>query len=104
MKEYSRRDSLSLTKIIPAGFGVVSGAWMNLAPFVLNYSGITVLDAATKKLVPANLTAVMTSDITVGVVLIGLGLACLLVSNKLMYRLQLIATGGIIAAGLYLMA
>lgn len=104
MKEYTRHSSLSLTQIILAAFGLVGGTWLILASFVLNYSGITVLDAATKKQVPVDLQAVTTSDITAGIILIGLGLACLLVINsKLIYRIQMIATIGIIAAGLYLM-
>ncbi len=104
MKEYTKRSGLSLTQIILGVFGIVGGAWMILAPFVLNYNAITVLNAATKKRVPADLGAVFTSDTTVGVALIALGLATLLVTNsKLVYRIQMIANVGIIAAGLYLM-
>ena len=78
---------------------------MILAPFALNYNSITVLDAASKKQVPADLEAVFASDIMAGVFLIGLGLAALLLTNsQLIYRLQMVATAGITVVGLYLMA
>jgi hypothetical protein len=105
MKEYVKKTSLSLSQLVLAVLGLVAGIWMLVAPSVLNYGGITVLNAATKKQVPVDLSAVTVSNITVGIVLIVLGLAALLItSNKLIYQLQRVANLGIIVAGIYLMA
>jgi hypothetical protein len=105
MKEYVKRTSLSLSQLVLAVLGLVAGIWMLVAPSVLNYGGITVLNAATKKQVPVDLSAVTVSNITVGIVLIVLGLAALLItSNKLIYQLQRVANLGMIVAGIYLMA
>ena len=94
-----------MSQMLLAGLGVVGGIWMLVAPAVLNYSGITVLNAATKKQVPADLAAVTASDITIGIVLIVLGLAALLVTSSiLVYRVQRVANLGLIVAGVYLMA
>jgi hypothetical protein len=105
MKEYVKKTSLSLSQIVLAVLGLIAGIWMLIAPSVLNYGGITVLNAATKKQVPVDLSAVTVSNITVGIVLIVLGLAALLItSNKLIYQLQRVANLGMIVAGIYLMA
>jgi hypothetical protein len=105
MKEYVKRTSLSLSQLVLAVLGLIAGIWMLVAPSVLNYDGITVLNAATKKQVPVDLSAVTVSNITVGIVLIVLGLAALLItSNKLIYQLQRVANLGMIVAGIYLMA
>jgi hypothetical protein len=105
MKEYVKRTSLSLSQLVLAVLGLIAGIWMLVAPSVLNYGGITVLNAATKKQVPVDLSAVTVSNITVGIVLIVLGLAALLItSNKLIYQLQRVANLGMIVAGIYLMA
>lgn len=105
MKEYEKKSSLGVSQMVLAGLGLVAGAWMILAPSVLNYSGITVMNAATKKAIPAELDGVIANSIVVGIVLIVLGIAALLVTNsKLIYQVQMVATLGMIVAGIYLMA
>jgi hypothetical protein len=105
MKEYVKKTSLSLSQLGLAGLGLIAGSWLIIAPSVLNYGGLTVLDAATKKQVPVDLSAVTVSNISVGIVLIGLGLAALLISrNKLIYQVQRAANLGMLVAGIYLMA
>ena len=105
MKEYTESKSLSLSQIVLGAVGIVGGIWMIAAPFVLNYSGIKVLDAATKKQASADLGAVTASDIVVGVLLILVGIAALLVTNsKVLYQLQRVAVIGAIVIGIYLMA
>lgn len=104
MKEYVKKPSLSLSQMVLAALGLIAGSWMLVAPAVLNYGGITVLNATTKKQVPVDLSAVTASNITVGVVLIVLGLAALLVTNnKLIYQVQMVANLGMMVAGIYLM-
>jgi membrane protein implicated in regulation of membrane protease activity len=105
MKEYVKKSSLSSSQLVLAALGLLAGIWMLIAPSVLNYNAITVLNAATKKQVPVDLSAVTASDITAGIVLIVLGLAALLVTNtKLVYKVQMVATLGMVVAGIYLMA
>jgi hypothetical protein len=105
MKAYEESTSLSLSQKVLGAFGIVGGIWMIAAPFVLNYGGITVLDAATKKQVSADLGAVTANDIVIGVLLILVGIAALLVTNsKTIYQLQKVAVIGAIVIGIYLMA
>ena len=105
MKEYVKRSGLSVMQIIMGVFGIVGGVWMILSSFVLNYSGITILDATSKKQVPVDLGAVTASDMVAGVILIILGVAALLITRSpLIHRIQQIATVGMIVVGLYLMA
>ena len=75
---------------------------MILASSILNYSGITILNAATKKQVPADLGAVTASDIVAGILLVGLSVAAYLLAKN--YRYLQGAYIGIIAVGIYLMA
>ena len=76
MKEYVKKTSISPSQLVLAALGLVAGIWMLCwHRQYLNYSGITVLNAATKKQVTVDLSAVTASDITIGIVLIVLGLA-----------------------------
>ncbi len=105
MKEYVEKASLSLSQLVLAALGLIAGIWLLVAPSVLSYGSITTLNAATKKQVPVDLSALTASDITAGVVLIVLGIAALLItSSKLIYRVQMLANLGMIVAGIYLMA
>lgn len=105
MKEYEQKSSLSLMQMILGGFGIVGGIWLIAAPFVLNYSGITVMDAATKKAVSAELGPVTVNDIVIGAVLIVIGIASLIVTNsKLIFQVQRAAAIVAVVAGIYLLA
>ena len=104
MKEYEHKSSISPVQVVGAALGIVGGIWMVAAPSVLNYGSATIYNATTKKTVPVDLGAVTASDITVGIVLIVLGIVGLLVTNsKLIYRVQMAATVAMVGAGLYLM-
>src|SRR4029078_4119529 len=104
MLDYNKTSFGTLPKVL-GGLGIVAGIWMILAPFVLNYSGATVLDAKTKKPVPVDLTAVTVSDIVVGVVLLALvGFALFTANNATFAKLRLYANIGVIVAGAYLIA
>jgi len=105
MKEYEQTTGLSTSRLAYGGLGIIGGIWLLVAPFVLGYNNITVLDAATKKQVPADLGAVMTSDIILGVILIALtGFALATASNPALAKLRQYANIAVIVAGVYLLA
>ncbi|HEX2915225.1 MAG TPA: hypothetical protein VH186_30955 [Chloroflexia bacterium] len=105
MKEYKERAGLSPVQLTYGALGLVGGVWMILAPFVLNYDAITVLNTTTKKQVSAELGPVTTNDIICGVLLIALvGFALLTANNAAMSKFRLYAGIATIGVGLYLMA
>ena len=105
MKAYEKSTGLSTLKMALGGLGIIGGVWMILAPFVLNYGGATVIDAKTKKPVPADLAAVTTSDIIVGVLLIALvGFALLTANNAALAKIRFYVSIAVVAVGVYLVA
>jgi len=105
MKAYEKSTGLSPLKMALGGLGIVGGVWMILAPFVLNYGGTTVLDAKTKKQVPVDLSAVTTSDIIVGVLLIALvGFALLTANNAAIAKIRFYVSIAVVVVGVYLVA
>jgi drug/metabolite transporter (DMT)-like permease len=107
MKEYETRQDqgFSRAQLVLGGLGFLGGLWMIAAPFVLNYSGIQALNATTKKMVAVDLSAVTTSDIICGVLLIGLvGLAMYTLTNKALYKLGMYANLAVILVGVYLVS
>lgn len=101
MTDYAKRFGLSWWQLILGGLGIVGGIWLILAPFILNYGGATILDARTKKLVPVDLAAVTISDITCGVLLIGLLVIANQVKNT---KVRINISIEIILIGVYLIA
>lgn len=107
MKEYEKRQDqgFSPAQLVYGGLGILGGLWLIAAPFVLNYSGIQTLNATTKKMVAVDLSAVTTSDIICGSLLIGLvGLAMYTLTNKALYKLGMYANAAVILVGIYLVA
>jgi len=105
MKEYETSEGLSTSRLVYGGLGILGGIWLLVAPFLLGYSNITVLDAATKKQVPADLSAVTISDIILGVILLALTGFCLATaSNPAMAKMRQYANIAVIVAGVYLVA
>jgi drug/metabolite transporter (DMT)-like permease len=105
MKANEQTAGLSTTRLVFGGLGIIGGIWMILAPFALGYNNMTVLDAKTKKLVPVDLGAVTTSDIIVGLLLLGLvGFALATASNPAMAKLRMYANLAVIGVGIYLLA
>ncbi|HEX2915692.1 MAG TPA: hypothetical protein VH186_33330 [Chloroflexia bacterium] len=99
-----KQGQSKLSGAVLGGAGLIGGLWMVVAPFVLNYEGITVLDAKSKKPVSAELGAVTTSDIIVGIVLIGLvGLTILTANKASLAKLRLMASVAVVGVGVYLM-
>ncbi len=98
-------NKLSTTKAVLGGLGIIGGIWMLIAPFVLNYADATMLDAKTKKPVPADLSAVTISDIIVGILLIGLvSFALFTANNPAMAKLRKYAGIAVVLVGIYLIA
>ncbi len=105
MTDYAKRLGLSSWQLMLGGLGIIGGIWMILAPFILNYGGATILDAKTKKPVPADLTAVTISDIICGLLLIGLlGFILMTAKNAELARIRFYASIAVIAVGVYLIA
>jgi|GEM_PF-1293392 len=105
MTGYEKRLNLSPWQLTLGGLGIVGGIWLILAPFVLNYGGTTIIDAKTKKPVAVDLSAVTTSDIICGVLLVALvGFALLTANNVAMAKLRFYAGTTVILVGVYLLA
>src|SRR6476660_8007635 len=105
MKEYEASEGLSTSRLVYGGLGIIGGIWLLVAPFALGYSNITVLDAATKKQVPADLGAVTISDIVLGIILLALsGFALATATNPAMAKMRQYANIAVIVAGVYLVA
>jgi hypothetical protein len=105
MKANVQATGLSTNKLIYGGLGIIGGIWLILAPFVLGYNNMTVLDAKTKLQVPVDLGAVSANSIIIGIILlalVGFGLAT--ASNPAMTKLRMYANVGVIVAGAYLIA
>ena len=105
MTGYDKRLRLNSWQLILGGSGIVGGIWLILAPLILNYGGTTILDPTTKKLVAVNLTAVTTSDVICGVLLVALVAFTLWSANRMaMARFRFYACTTIILVGIYLIA
>lgn len=105
MANYAKRAGLSTVQMVLGIAGLVAGVWMLVAPFVLNYGGITVLDAKTKKPVSAEIGAVTTNDIIVGILLIALvAFTLFTVNNAAVAKLRYYAAVAVILVGIYLIA
>jgi hypothetical protein len=105
MKENVQATGLTTSRLVYGGSGVIGGIWLILAPFVLSYNNMTVLDAKTKQQVPVDLGAVTANSIIVGVILlalVGFGLAT--ASNPAMAKLRMYANIAVIGVGVYLLA
>ncbi len=105
MKEYEASEGLSTSRLVYGVLGIIGGIWLVVAPFALGYSNLKVLNPATKKQVPADLSAVTVSDIILGLIILALtGFALATASNPATAKLRQYANIAVIAAGLYLLA
>lgn len=105
MKEYTETAGLSTSRLVYGGLGILGGIWLLISPFALGYNNITVIDAATKKPVAADLGAVTASEIILGVIILALtGFALATATNPAMAKLRQYANIAVIVAGVYLLA
>lgn len=105
MTDYAKRLGFNFWQLILGGLGLVGGIWLILAPFILNYGDVTILDAKTKKPVAVDLTAVTLSDIICGVLLIALvGFALVSVKNVALAKIRFYVGIAVILVGVYLIA
>jgi amino acid permease len=105
MKENVQETGLTTSRLVYGGLGIIGGIWLILAPFVLGYNNMTVLDAKTKQQVPVDLGTVTANSIIVGVILLALvGFALATAGNPAMAKLRMYANIAVIGVGVYLLA